>query len=198
MRGTRPAHVLCGFWPWVTGRRPHPPIHTSPPPQPPRTARARPALIRKASPSSFQLIVMPGTCPHFHSHSHFFLPHRGDQQHFVRRDELRAAWAIFTPLLHAIDAGAVPLHPYPYGARPRVSGRRMSSMSRPATCAAVRRAIRDPAPLCVCMGTCVAGFVAALLQSDLPLSSLWGRRRRRHAQTPRSAQALALAPACTV
>ncbi|PNW70574.1 hypothetical protein CHLRE_17g725550v5 [Chlamydomonas reinhardtii] len=42
---------------------------------------------------------------------------RGDQQHFVRRDELRAAWAIFTPLLHAIDAGAVPLHPYPYGSR---------------------------------------------------------------------------------
>ena len=27
----------------------------------------------------------------------------GDQQHFVRRDELRAAWAIFTPVLHAID-----------------------------------------------------------------------------------------------
>jgi len=24
----------------------------------------------------------------------------GDQLHFVRRDELRAAWAIFTPLLH--------------------------------------------------------------------------------------------------
>lgn len=28
---------------------------------------------------------------------------RGDQQHFVRRDELRAAWEIFTPLLHRID-----------------------------------------------------------------------------------------------
>ncbi|GFR42547.1 hypothetical protein Agub_g3454, partial [Astrephomene gubernaculifera] len=42
---------------------------------------------------------------------------RGDQQHFVRRDELRAAWAIFTPLLHAIDAGAVPMHLYPYGSR---------------------------------------------------------------------------------
>ncbi|GIL45941.1 hypothetical protein Vafri_3047 [Volvox africanus] len=40
---------------------------------------------------------------------------RGDQQHFVRRDELRAAWAIFTPLLHAVDAGAVQIHPYPYG-----------------------------------------------------------------------------------
>ncbi|PSC70121.1 glucose-6-phosphate 1-cytoplasmic isoform [Micractinium conductrix] len=42
---------------------------------------------------------------------------RGDQQHFVRRDELRAAWAIFTPLLHAVDAGRLPLHPYPYGSR---------------------------------------------------------------------------------
>lgn len=41
---------------------------------------------------------------------------RGDQQHFVRRDELRAAWAVFTPLLHAIDAGTGPqLHTYPYG-----------------------------------------------------------------------------------
>ena len=42
---------------------------------------------------------------------------RGDQQHFVRRDELRAAWAAFTPLLQRIDAGALPLHPYPYGSR---------------------------------------------------------------------------------
>lgn len=42
---------------------------------------------------------------------------RGDQQHFVRRDELRAAWAIFTPLLHAIDRGEVPIHAYPYGSR---------------------------------------------------------------------------------
>ena len=36
---------------------------------------------------------------------------------FCRRDELRAAWAIFTPLLHQVDAGRVPLHPYPYGSR---------------------------------------------------------------------------------
>jgi glucose-6-phosphate 1-dehydrogenase len=42
---------------------------------------------------------------------------RGDQQHFVRRDELRAAWAVFTPLLEAIDAGRVPVHPYPAGSR---------------------------------------------------------------------------------
>lgn len=42
---------------------------------------------------------------------------RGDQQHFVRRDELRAAWAVYTPLLHAIDAGKVELLSYPYGTR---------------------------------------------------------------------------------
>jgi glucose-6-phosphate 1-dehydrogenase len=42
---------------------------------------------------------------------------RGDQQHFVRRDELRAAWAVCTPLLHAIDKGQVPLELYEYGSR---------------------------------------------------------------------------------
>jgi glucose-6-phosphate 1-dehydrogenase len=42
---------------------------------------------------------------------------RGDQQHFVRRDELRAAWAIFTPLLHSIDRGEVKPLPYAYGSR---------------------------------------------------------------------------------
>jgi glucose-6-phosphate 1-dehydrogenase len=42
---------------------------------------------------------------------------RGDQQHFVRRDELRAAWAIFTPLLHAVDAGSARPVPYAYGSR---------------------------------------------------------------------------------
>lgn len=42
---------------------------------------------------------------------------RGDQQHFVRRDELRAAWNIFTPLLHGIDRGEITPEPYPYGSR---------------------------------------------------------------------------------
>lgn len=42
---------------------------------------------------------------------------RGDQQHFVRRDELRAAWAIFTPLLHAIDRGDITPEPYTAGSR---------------------------------------------------------------------------------
>ena len=42
---------------------------------------------------------------------------RGDQQHFLRRDELRAAWAIFTPLLHAIDKGEVDVHEYEFGSR---------------------------------------------------------------------------------
>ena len=42
---------------------------------------------------------------------------KGDQSQFVRSDELVAAWAIFTPLLHAIDAGRAPPHLYPYGSR---------------------------------------------------------------------------------
>ncbi|KAF5479761.1 hypothetical protein F2P56_000553 [Juglans regia] len=42
---------------------------------------------------------------------------RGDQQHFVRRDELRAAWEIFTPLLHRIDGGEMKPAPYKPGSR---------------------------------------------------------------------------------
>lgn len=33
------------------------------------------------------------------------------------RDELRAAWAAFTPLLHAIDRGDVEPEKYPAGSR---------------------------------------------------------------------------------
>ncbi|XP_048328215.1 glucose-6-phosphate 1-dehydrogenase 6, cytoplasmic [Ziziphus jujuba] len=42
---------------------------------------------------------------------------RGDQQHFVRRDELKAAWEIFTPLLHRIDDGKLKPLPYKSGSR---------------------------------------------------------------------------------
>ncbi|XP_057515678.1 glucose-6-phosphate 1-dehydrogenase 6, cytoplasmic-like [Amaranthus tricolor] len=42
---------------------------------------------------------------------------RGDQQHFVRRDELKAAWEIFTPLLHRIDDGHLKSIPYKPGTR---------------------------------------------------------------------------------
>lgn len=42
---------------------------------------------------------------------------KGDQQHFVRRDELKAAWEIFTPLLHRIDEGEVKPLPYEAGSR---------------------------------------------------------------------------------
>lgn len=42
---------------------------------------------------------------------------RGDQQHFVRRDELRAAWEIFTPLLHRIDKGELKPLVYKHGSR---------------------------------------------------------------------------------
>nr|GFB07013.1 glucose-6-phosphate 1-dehydrogenase, cytoplasmic isoform [Tanacetum cinerariifolium] len=42
---------------------------------------------------------------------------RGDQQHFVRRDELKAAWEIFTPLLHKIDNNEVQSLLYKPGSR---------------------------------------------------------------------------------
>ncbi|KAK2451474.1 Glucose-6-phosphate 1-dehydrogenase 5, cytoplasmic [Trifolium repens] len=42
---------------------------------------------------------------------------RGDQQHFVRRDELKASWEIFTPLLHRIDKGEFKSIPYKSGSR---------------------------------------------------------------------------------
>ena len=43
---------------------------------------------------------------------------RGEQSQFVRNDELVAAWAIFTPLLHLIDKGeAGRPFSYPYGSR---------------------------------------------------------------------------------
>ncbi|KAF7801552.1 glucose-6-phosphate 1-dehydrogenase, cytoplasmic isoform [Senna tora] len=42
---------------------------------------------------------------------------RGDQQHFVRRDELKASWEIFTPLLHRIENGELKPIPYKPGSR---------------------------------------------------------------------------------
>lgn len=40
---------------------------------------------------------------------------RGDRSLFIRADELAAAWDIFTPLLHELDAGATPPEPYTFG-----------------------------------------------------------------------------------
>ena len=42
---------------------------------------------------------------------------RGKQATFVRDDELEAAWAIFTPLLHEIEQSNIRPLPYPYGSR---------------------------------------------------------------------------------
>ena len=41
----------------------------------------------------------------------------GHQAHFVRGDELEAAWAIVDPVNAAIESGAVPLQEYKYGSR---------------------------------------------------------------------------------
>lgn len=50
----------------------------------------------------------------------------GNQQHFVRRDELRASWQMFTPVLHAIDKGTGPeMQYYEYGSRAVEAGEKM-------------------------------------------------------------------------
>lgn len=41
----------------------------------------------------------------------------GSQMHFVRSDELREAWRIFTPLLHKIEREKLQPIPYVYGSR---------------------------------------------------------------------------------
>ncbi|KAI9027535.1 glucose-6-phosphate dehydrogenase [Phycomyces nitens] len=42
---------------------------------------------------------------------------RGDRANFVRDDELRASWEIFTPLLHRIEKEKIAPEKYPYGSR---------------------------------------------------------------------------------
>ena len=42
---------------------------------------------------------------------------RSDHTHFVRSDELDAAWAIFSPLLHQLERDRARPVPYPIGAR---------------------------------------------------------------------------------
>eukprot|EP00898_Chlorokybus_atmophyticus_P001026 jgi/Chlat1/1924/Chrsp153S02237 len=42
---------------------------------------------------------------------------QGDQTHFVRSDELKRAWEIFTPLLKDIEAGKLPVRKYEFGSR---------------------------------------------------------------------------------
>ena len=42
---------------------------------------------------------------------------RGEHANFVRADELREAWRIFTPLLHRIDNEHVRPQPYGFGSR---------------------------------------------------------------------------------
>lgn len=41
----------------------------------------------------------------------------GDHSNFVRDDELDEAWKLFTPILHKIEEGKVPLEKYAYGTR---------------------------------------------------------------------------------
>jgi glucose-6-phosphate 1-dehydrogenase len=42
---------------------------------------------------------------------------KGDQNNFVRGDELEESWKIFTPLLHQIEREKIKPEPYAYGSR---------------------------------------------------------------------------------
>ncbi|KAL4581546.1 hypothetical protein LXL04_006069 [Taraxacum kok-saghyz] len=52
----------------------------------------------------------------------------GDQQHFVRRDELKAAWEIFTPLLHKIDRKEIRSVSYKPGSRGPIEADKLAEM----------------------------------------------------------------------
>lgn len=41
----------------------------------------------------------------------------GDKRLFIRHDELEAAWALYTPVLHEIESKRVAPELYPYGSR---------------------------------------------------------------------------------
>ncbi len=41
----------------------------------------------------------------------------GDKRLFIRHDELQAAWELFTPVLHELEARQVAPELYPYGSR---------------------------------------------------------------------------------
>ena len=67
---------------------------------------------------------------------------RGDQQHFVRRDELREAWAIFEPVLHAMKHGDLIPEPYVYGSRGPLSADELRESRGHHTTAATFDALR--------------------------------------------------------
>ena len=66
----------------------------------------------------------------------------GHQQHFVRGDELEAAWAIVDPINSAIEKGAVPVYNYPRGSRgPREADTLRKSVGH-VTCAVPRDGVK--------------------------------------------------------
>ncbi len=52
-----------------------------------------------------------------HRHHAPSLPPAGDKRLFIRKDELEAAWDLYTPVLHEIDTKKVAPELYPYGSR---------------------------------------------------------------------------------
>ncbi len=50
---------------------------------------------------------------------------RGDKSLFIRRDELAAAWDIFSPMLHEVEAKGLKPDPYPFGSNGPEAAREM-------------------------------------------------------------------------
>ena len=81
-------------------------------------------------------------------HTQPLLEHQSDA--LVRcRDELRAAWAVFTPLLHAIERKEVEVHQYTAGSRGPEQADKMIAeagyVKNEVRCAAPRPALEQPA-----------------------------------------------------
>jgi glucose-6-phosphate 1-dehydrogenase len=75
---------------------------------------------------------------------------QGDQLNFVRSDELREAWRIFTPMLHEREAGKGEIYDYKYGSRGPVSVNAYVTHSTPLASAPSPSAYRADRPMPLC------------------------------------------------
>jgi len=52
---------------------------------------------------------------------------RGDKSLFIRKDELAAAWDIFTPILHRLETESIPPEPYSFGSNSPAGAEKLAS-----------------------------------------------------------------------
>ena len=93
---------------------------------------------------------------------------RGDHAQFVRSDELAAAWAIFSPLLHRIETERVPPLIYPFGSRGPPAA---DDLVRRCGCVVDLRpgALPSPSPTATVSFQCRASHPFVGLRAPLPL-----------------------------